>query len=389
MFSYVQLMYQRNRNLFSFLAVLCTAGLIAGAGGLFLLFANQLGGGTRLLSNPSEDIALREGELAESEVNRDTWGNEVATIGTHQATVLSVATNFDGTYLASGSYDSTVKLWTQTNGDETILTHDLAHDLAHNLAHNGRVNDLIFTPNGQQLVTGSGAGNLRVWDVASGELISILQGESGRITSLAIDKAGTLIASGSSNGTLKVWQLSEAGNISNPVVLTTVGPQINTLIFDPADSNFILSGDQDGIVQRWDIAQTQPVQTLSDDADRIIGIDITQDGQYVASGSYDRTIRIWDLATGEKVQSLEGHDFVVSDVSFNPDGTLLASSSYDESIKVWDWTEAQALCTLDGHSGFVYTVDFIDDGLALLSGGYDGMVKAWNLQADANEGCLR
>ena len=53
-------MYQRNRNLFSFLAVLCTAGLIAGAGGLFLIFANQLGG-TRLIANPSEDIALREG----------------------------------------------------------------------------------------------------------------------------------------------------------------------------------------------------------------------------------------------------------------------------------------------------------------------------------------
>ncbi|MEL6880323.1 MAG: WD40 repeat domain-containing protein [Cyanobacteria bacterium J06607_10] len=381
MFSYVQLMYQRNRNLFSFLAVLCTAGLIAGTGGLFLLFANQLGGGTQLVSNPSEDIALREGELAESDVNRDTWGNEVATVGTHQATVLSIATNLNGTYLASGSYDSTVKLWNKTDGAEASLAHDLAH--------NGRVNDLVFTPNGQQLVTGSGAGNLRVWDVASGELISILQGESGRITSLAIDKAGTLVASGSSNGTLKVWQLSDTGTIANPVVLTTVGPQINTLIFDPTDSNVVLSGDQDGIVQRWDIAQTQPIQTLSDDADRIIGIDITQDGQYVASGSYDRTIRIWDLTTGDRVQSLDGHDFVVSDVSFTPDGRLLASSSYDESVKVWDWTEAQELCTLDGHSGFVYAVDFIDDGLALLSGGYDGTVKAWDLQADANESCLR
>ena len=80
---------------------------------------------------------------------------------------------------------------------------------------------------------------------------------------------------------------------------------------------------------------------------------------------------------------------MVSDVSFDPSGTRLASSSYDESIKVWYWTKAQELCTLDGHSGFVYAVDFIDDGLALLSGGYDGTVKVWDLQADANEGCLR
>lgn len=363
-------MYKRNRNLFSFLAVLFTAGLIAGIGGIFLLLANQVGSGPSLVANTP--INGDNSDLPNAPTSE--------TIGIHEATVLSVATNERTSIVASGSYDNTVRLWNRDREEDITLSHS------------GRVNDIIFTPNSQQIVTGSGAGVISLWSL-SGELQSAVKGGSGRILSLAVDSQGKTIASGSSKGTLQLWSL-EADEETNEASLQTIetltdtGSRINALAFHPTDQNILVSGSQDGLIQVWDINQPQPIQTLDDSADRIVSITISSNGQYLASGSYDQSIRIWDLETGDLLQTLDGHDFVVADVAFNPEGTVIASSSYDESIKTWDWNQGRSLCTLEGHSGFVYSITFADSGNTLVSGGYDGTVRTWDLTAATKENCL-
>ncbi|MEL6855367.1 MAG: WD40 repeat domain-containing protein [Cyanobacteria bacterium J06607_13] len=390
------LMYQRNRNLFSLLAVLLTAVLIAAIGGIFLFVADQFGGGPRLLSGGTDvgreierqtdgDPLVLRGDAVSAEAVSAT---PHVTLGTHTATVLSVTTSQGSPMVASGSYDNSVKLWNRNDPTATRA-----------LSHSGRVNDLAFTPDGQYLVTGSGAGNIKLWNLPSnlsGQrlersedlLEATLKGESGRITSLAIDLTSRAIASGSSNGTLKIWDITQSVQVPTVTTLKPLGPQINALAFHPTDPNLLISGDQDGTVKIWDLARGEPLRILEDSADRIVSVDISQNGQYIASGSYDQTIRIWDLETGEQVQTLTGHDFVVSDVSFSPDGMLLVSGSYDESIKVWNWQNAAEACTLNGHAGFVYAVAFADSGNTLVSGGYDGTVRSWDLTAPANQSCL-
>ncbi|MEO1622478.1 MAG: WD40 repeat domain-containing protein [Cyanobacteria bacterium J06632_3] len=344
-----------------------TAGVITGVGGVALFLANQVVGTPRLPSRAVEETALPT--------------DATATIGRHAATVLKVVAADQSPIIASGSYDNTAKLW---NRFEPASVRSLPHS--------GRVNDLVFTPNGQHLVTGSGAGNLKFWNLGSNQLDKAIAAESGRITSVAVDGSSQLIASGSSNGTLKIWDVSAAplsqGSPVTSKTLANVGPKLNALTFHPTDSNLLISGDQDGVVRLWDLAQGEVILTLEDDADRIVSIDISNNGQYVASGSYDQTIRIWDIETGDRIQKIDGHAFTVADVSFSPDSSLLASASYDESIKVWNWANAQELCTLSGHSGFVYTVMFADSGNTLVSGGYDGTVRAWDLTSATHQKCL-
>ncbi|MEO1394574.1 MAG: WD40 repeat domain-containing protein [Cyanobacteria bacterium J06634_5] len=395
-------MYRNNQNLFSVIAVLIAAGLITGICSLFLLLANQIGGSSKVIapsistadeaavSNQNDSVATRDSDDA-SNSQASPWASTV--LGSHTGSVLKVNAQLLSSVnplIASGSYDNTVKIWNPESKETLSLTQ------------NGRVNDLTFIPattsaeetenvQSRRIATGSGSGEIKLWDLETGDLTATVSGQAGRIISLAVDPNGTHIASGSSNGTIQVWPLTgNAASVRTSQVkaLVTVGPQINALAFHPTDSNVLISGDHDGIIQVWNLDQDEPTLTLDGDIDRILGLAVSSDGQYVASGSKDNLIQIWNLTTGEQVQSIEGHDFVVASVAFSPDGQMLASGSYDESIKMWDWAQAKELCTLNGHSGFVHTVAFTDSGSVLVSGGYDGTVRTWNLTDAKNQGCL-
>ena len=356
-------MAPKNRNLFPFFAVLLSAGLIAGLGGIFLLISDQLDSGARVV--PALERQNRESAQASA----------TKTLGSHAATVLSVAAQITSPLVASGSYDNTVKLWNRNNAKAT-----------RSLPHNGRVNDLVFTADGQQLVTGSGSGDINLWTLPTGQLKAKLSGNSGRIMSLALSLDDSVLAIGTSDGALKTWTLGRDSSFSNPITLKDIGAQINAIAFHPIDPNLLLSGDQEGIVRVWDLAQKKNTLILQDNADRIVSLAVNNNG-YVASGSYDAAIRIWNIESGKLTQTLKDHDFVVADVAFSPDGKLLASASYDESIKIWDWQKSKVLCTLNGHSGFVYSVAFTDAGDTLVSGGYDGTVRTWDLASIAGGDC--
>ncbi|MBE9064399.1 WD40 repeat domain-containing protein [cf. Phormidesmis sp. LEGE 11477] len=383
-------MAPKNRNLFPFFAVLISAGVVASLGGTFLWISDWSGGDGRVISP------------LEMQDQASTQSSAVRTIGSHAATVLSVAAEATSPLIASGSYDSTVKLWNRNDAE-----------VARSLAHEGRVNDLVFTTDGQQLITGSGSGDVNLWRLPSADLIATLPGNAGRIMSVATSLDNTTLAVGSGNGAIKTWALDEIlsstrGNalaseseLPGASTLNAIGPQINAIAFHPVNPNLLVSGDQAGAIRIWDVAQRQNTRTLTasaseeageenskeNSAERILSLAVNSRG-YIASGSADASIRIWNLENAQLTQTLRGHDLVVADVAFSPDGTLLASASYDETIKIWDWQKNEVLCTLNGHSGFVYSVAFSDAGDTLISGGYDGTVRSWDLVTVAGGNCL-
>ena len=443
-------MHRNNRNLFPFIAVLTAAGTLSGICSIFFLAIDNIGSarvGSVALSPsplpssplpssplpssplPSSAQSLNDNELSGAVLDvtspstpphtSGTHTSGARTLGTHKTAVLSTRSN--GQLVASGSYDNTVKIWSLKN-----LSTDLSAELSTeepsknranaeaSLAHNGHVNTLTFIPNRLSsgelsrpaerpaerpadtdyslLATGSGSGEIKLWDLASAELMTTIADRSGRIMSLATNADGTFIASGSSNGALKVWPVEAIATQKSQtnlrgIVLSEVGTPINTLAFHPSDPNILVSGDQSGDLTVWNIAKPERILTLASNTAPIMSLAMSPDGRYIASGSDDTIIRIWNLQTGRIVRMLSGHNAVVSDVAFSPNGKLLVSSSYDGSIKTWDWEKDAALCTLKGHTGFVYSLAFANSS-SLVSGGDDGTVRTWNLTASADQNCL-
>jgi WD40 repeat protein len=92
--------------------------------------------------------------------------NLVLRLKGHTGSVSSLAFSPDGTRLASGGYDSTVKIWEIHTGQE------LATFKAEEGGDLSIVTSLAFTPDGGKLVIGSMSGDIRIWYASSPEEIA-------------------------------------------------------------------------------------------------------------------------------------------------------------------------------------------------------------------------
>ena len=83
-------------------------------------------------------------------------GQEWATLVGHAGWVAALSFSADGTILATGSHDQTIKLWDAATGQ----------DLATLRGHTGNVYSVAFSPDDSLLASGSLDGTVRLWDVA-------------------------------------------------------------------------------------------------------------------------------------------------------------------------------------------------------------------------------
>ena len=86
-------------------------------------------------------------------------GRELRTLSGQSGWVNSVGFSPDGHLLASGSEDSTIKLWDVASG----------RDLHTLRGHSDQVRSVAFSPDGRLLVSGSDDTTIKFWDIGSGD----------------------------------------------------------------------------------------------------------------------------------------------------------------------------------------------------------------------------
>ena len=226
----------------------------------------------------------------------------------HDGPVWVTAVAGDGSAVATGSHDATVKLW--SNEGALIAT----------LINPGDVLAARFSPNSKFIASGSREGTATVWTVAGDEVVTAIHGD--RVNDVAISSDG-------------LW---------------------------------LVSGGHDGIALVTDIASGETEHELSH-PDIIWSVAVAPDDQRIATGSKDGWVRVWDLTSGDLVRDYEVGT-PVETLSYSPDGSwLLAGGQQGKALAVATADGVATVIANDGFRGGIVDVDWHPDAseLALVS----------------------
>ncbi|KAL4744344.1 hypothetical protein BDW72DRAFT_188744 [Aspergillus terricola var. indicus] len=295
-----------------------------------------------------------------------TWSSNLQTLTGHSKLIFSVAFCPDGSTLASGSFDHTIKLWDAKTGKELQTV----------MGHLQSVSSVAFSSDGLTLASGSYDNTIRLWNAKTGKELQILTGHSGAVYSVAFSSDGSTLASGSFDHTVRLWDTKTGKELQ---ILTGHSGSVNSIAFS-SNGSTLASGSSDNTIKLWDVKTGKELQTFTGHLDLVFSVAFSSDGSTVASGLYDNTINLWDVKTGKVLQTLIGHSDLAFSVAFCPDGSTLASGSCDNSIKLWDVKTGKELQTFIGHSSEVFSVAFCSDGSALASGSSDNTIKLWDVR---------
>jgi|GEM_PF-1765240 len=225
-------------------------------------------------------------------------------------------------------------------------------------AHSQAVTCAAFTPDGNQLVTGSNDKTAILW-TRKGKAIHSFEGHESKILSLAISSDGEWLATGSEDGSIRIWSLKNkqaqpvviAAAHSRPVMSIAFSPL--PIIVDEQDSPSIklLSGSTDSKVILWDLNGNLVQEFTDPEIFQIWSVAFSPDGQEVLAGTGNKLALLWNLEGTVVRRFIEaGHAHVVTAIAMSKDehkayvitGGFDNQGTDDHKVILWNNRELSA-----------------------------------------------
>lgn len=162
------------------------------------------------------------------------------TFNDHNELVLALAHDSSLNYLASGSYDKTIKI---RNLNDGLLKFKFTHDdWIHSMANLDK----------GRLASASDDKTVKIWNLQTGLLEYTLRGHSDFVRNILYLGNGFL-ASGSHDNTINIWNIKE-GRL-NSTLIGHLKAIENLAVLD--DRSFLASASTEGTIKIWDIRELQ------------------------------------------------------------------------------------------------------------------------------------
>lgn len=140
--------------------------------------------------------------------------------------------------LVSGSDDFTMFLWRP----ESVKT-----PVARLTGHQQLINDVKFSPDMRYIASASFDKSIRLWNGSNGKFVATLRGHVQRVYQLAWSGDSRLLASASADSTCKVWSISNRKLMCD---LPGHADEVYVVDWSP-NGEFVVSGGKDKILKIW------------------------------------------------------------------------------------------------------------------------------------------
>ncbi len=258
----------------------------------------------------------------------------LSTLTGHTDNVLTLAFSPDGSLLASGSVDKTIRLW-------NVQNPGAAQPGAVLQGHQKQVAIVRFGADGKTLVSGGYDYTLRFWDVQAAKQTAV-QGSQDHpgpmidamVNSFSPDMSVLLALA---NGGVVVWDVKK-GELIEPDVPSNLLQVWGWGAFAPDGQSFYLTDVASNLIYQIPLAGGDAKVALTGpDGTTYNGpLAVSPDGNWLAAAtSTGEAIHLFDLKSG-KVQVIATGDQQDQYVLlFSPDSSMLISSGGDSS-RIWD-----------------------------------------------------
>ncbi|KAK3503382.1 WD40-repeat-containing domain protein [Neurospora crassa] len=152
-----------------------------------------------------------------------------------------------------------------------------------------------ISAHGDTLVSGSYDSTVRVWRISTGQQLHVLSGHNQKVYSVVLDHKRNRCISGSMDSFVKIWDLD-----TGACLYTLEGHSLLVGLLDLRDEKLV-SAAADSTLRIWDPENGKCKHTLMAHTGAITCFQ--HDGRKVISGS-EKTVKMWDVQTGECMQDL-------------------------------------------------------------------------------------
>lgn len=268
--------------------------------------------------------------------DRSLAEDAVIEFGHPEGNVDSVAFSPDGGTIVTGvserrgpiAFDDTVSIWPVAGG-ERLHTH--GGDVEDVAGCSFFRNVVAFAADGSVVAATSHDFTVSLLDPASGNLLHTFPPHGNTVLDVAVSPSGRLLASSSDDSSMRIWDVA-----SRELVADYATPMGGYWSMRFLDEETLVVGDVTGQVALVDPATGQADLTFSSSKARQAEIDVSSDGLFVAAGADGDIVRIWSVASGDVVADLAGHAGAVTTAEFTTDGRQLVSGSVDGTLILWD-----------------------------------------------------
>ncbi|MCS6863764.1 MAG: hypothetical protein RMJ56_17155 [Gemmataceae bacterium] len=282
----------------------------------------------------------------------------------HTDTVEAVAVSPDGRFIATASFDQTVKLWETATG-RLIRTY------AGEQGHKGQVLGVAFSAAGDRLASSGADNRAFIWEVPVPTAAkSFPLNNPG--TAVAIGADGKTLAIGDDQGQMRLFPLGEEKG-----VITLSGPKTAIVgLGQLGGSTTWVAAYADNSLGFFAANDTKRLAQYHQDT-KITGFAIRPDGQAVFTTDPDGVIRFWQAPPPLSREFPELNEDLTA-LTLTPDGTAVLYASSDGAVTWGNTNNNQVVATFRGAKEPVTCLALAPDGQQIVAGCANGRLLVWN-----------